>query len=63
MDRTGIAGNFDIELDYASEGAEDSTLPSVFTALQEKFGLKLTPQKVPIETLVIDHAERVPTEN
>jgi uncharacterized protein (TIGR03435 family) len=63
VDQTGIKGNFDIQLDYAPENAPDSTLPSIFTALQEQLGLKLTSQKVPAETLVVDHVERVPTEN
>jgi uncharacterized protein (TIGR03435 family) len=63
INETGIDGKFDISLDYAIEGAADSTLPSIFTALQERLGLKLVPQKVRIETLVIDHAERVPAEN
>jgi uncharacterized protein (TIGR03435 family) len=57
-----IAGNFDIALDYA-EGAAGSSLPSVFTALEEQLGLRLIGQKVPVETLVIGHAERAPTEN
>jgi uncharacterized protein (TIGR03435 family) len=63
VDETGIKGNFDIKLEYAPEGATDSPLPSIFTALQEQLGLKLTPQKVPVEMLVVDHVERVPTEN
>lgn len=63
VDKTGLQGNFDFKLDYAPEGATDSSLPSIFTALQEQLGLKLTPQKVPVETLVIDWVERVPTEN
>lgn len=63
VDKTGIKGNFDIKLDYAPEGDTDSSLPSIFTALQEQLGLKLVPQKVPVESLVIDHVEKVPTEN
>ena len=63
VDKTGIEGNFDVKLDYTPEGAADSSLPSIFTALQEQLGLKLVPQRVLVETLVVDHAEKVPTEN
>jgi uncharacterized protein (TIGR03435 family) len=63
INKTGIQGNYDIKLDYAAEGATDSTLPSIFTALQEQLGLKLESQKVPIQTLVIDHIDKTPTEN
>jgi uncharacterized protein (TIGR03435 family) len=32
--------------------------PSLFTAVQEKLGLKLESRKVPVEVIVIDHANR-----
>jgi len=36
--------------------------PSVFSTLQAQFGLKLTPDKGPVDSLVIDHVEK-PSEN
>ena len=63
IDRTGLKGNFDIQIRYAPNGTTDSSLPSVFRAVEEDLGLKLEAQKVPVEMLVIDHLERVPTEN
>jgi uncharacterized protein (TIGR03435 family) len=62
-DKTEIKGKYDIKLDYAPNNATDSPLPSIYTALQEQLGLKLIRQKVPVEMLVIDHVDRVPTEN
>lgn len=63
IDKTGISGTYNVDLKYAPDSATDSSLPSLFTALQEQLGLKLESQKVPVETLVVDHAEKVPTEN
>lgn len=74
VDKTGLSGAFNGELHWtpddvqpAPAGGGDSAVsdtgPSLFTAIQEQFGLKLIPQKGPVEILVIDHAEKVPTEN
>jgi uncharacterized protein (TIGR03435 family) len=66
VNNTGIAGTYDIKLRYAASGATsttDSNLPSIFTAVEEQLGLKLESRRVPLEMLVIDHCERVPTEN
>jgi uncharacterized protein (TIGR03435 family) len=63
VDATGIKGNFDIRLKFTQEGDVNSPLPSIFTALQEQLGLKLVSRKVPLEMIVIDHVEKVPSEN
>jgi uncharacterized protein (TIGR03435 family) len=63
IDKTGIRGNYDFTLTYARDGDTDSPLPSLFTALQEQFGLRLERSKVPLEILVIDGVEKVPSEN
>lgn len=63
LDKTGITGNFNIKLSYASPNNPNSNLPSVFTAIVEQLGLKLVSQKVPADFLIIDHVDKVPTEN
>ena len=65
VDFTGLAGRFDLTLDWSPiDGpAENTTGPSVFTALEEQLGLRLEPRKLPLEILVVDHANKTPTEN
>ena len=67
VDRTGLAGRFDIQLKWSPDLNDrppetTSDPPSIFTAVQEQLGLKLESAKSPVELIVIDHAER-PGEN
>jgi uncharacterized protein (TIGR03435 family) len=55
LDKTGLEGVFDFTLDWTPQ--------TIFTALEEQLGLKLEPQKAPIEVLIVDHIEKTPTEN
>ena len=64
IDRTGLTGNFDIELQWTPDNlrsvaaAAGGDGPSLFTALQEQLGLKLEAARGPVEYLVIDSAEQ-----
>jgi uncharacterized protein (TIGR03435 family) len=63
VDETGLTGLYGIKLSYAPPNDPNSSLPDIFTAVQEQLGLKLEPAKVPVDYLVIDHVDRVPTQN
>jgi uncharacterized protein (TIGR03435 family) len=79
LDKTGIAGFFDIHLEFNAEGTnltgrgalprdaapDDARAqkPSLFTALNNQAGLRLESEKAPVTILVIDHLERMPSEN
>ena len=63
IDRTGLTGNFDIELSYFDEKLADksaapttasSERPSLFTALREQLGMKLEAARGPVDVVVID---------
>ena len=58
VDHTGIKGVFDITLKGAASAMLQSDGPSLFTLVQEQLGLKLVSTKVPVDVLVIDHAEQ-----
>jgi uncharacterized protein (TIGR03435 family) len=77
IDKTGMKGKYDIALEWtpdeiqvtqmilppdAPKPSVDTASPSIFTAVQEQLGLKLESQKGPVETVVIDRAEK-PSEN
>lgn len=67
VDRTAIQGVYDFELRFTADdlnaNAADAGAPSLFTALQETLGLRLQPEKVPVDIIVVDHVERAPADN
>jgi uncharacterized protein (TIGR03435 family) len=66
VDKTGLEGAFDFTLDWTpdSDAQASETAPlSIFVALQEQLGLKLEAQKGPVEVLIVDHVEKIPSEN
>jgi uncharacterized protein (TIGR03435 family) len=68
LDRTGVAGAFDILLDfdvYTTRGQTappDYDKPPLTTALREQLGLRLDSDKAPFAVLVVKKVER-PGEN
>ena len=65
VDSTGLTGRYDFTLLYApaaDASNDNSTRPTIFTALEEQLGLKLVPTKALVEVLVVDSLQR-PSEN
>jgi len=60
-DQTGLTGRYQIALEW-STGAADDGLPSIQSVLGERLGLTLKREKVQIDVLVVDNAQR-PTAN
>jgi len=66
VDMTGLTGLFDVDLQWTSERIGAPTTdekPSIYTAVQEQLGLKLEPRKGPLDVLVVDFAQKAPTDN
>ena len=67
-DETHLQGSYSFKLQWtpddlkAAASTDQPVLPSLFTVLQEKLGLKLEQKKVPVDIIVVDSAER-PSEN
>jgi uncharacterized protein (TIGR03435 family) len=73
IDKTGLVGAFEFRLEFALPAVHGEPSPGgaaeperdvdVFVAVRQQLGLKLNASQVKTESLVIDHLERVPTEN
>jgi uncharacterized protein (TIGR03435 family) len=65
-DQTNVEGLYTVKLRWLPDGPlpenTDDMSQNVYSALQE-IGLKLQVQKVTVETVVVDHAEREPSGN
>ncbi len=69
IDCTGLKGVYDLKLDWQEEhpahgNAETPpSAPGITEAVEEQLGLRLERRKAPVEILVVDHVEKMPTEN
>jgi uncharacterized protein (TIGR03435 family) len=62
IDKTGLTGTYDIRIEIKLDPGADPFI-TWQRALQDQLGLKLESQKAAVEVLVIDHVEKVPSEN
>ena len=61
VDKTGLSGEFDLDVTYLPDRAAtsaDASGPDFLTAMQEQLGLKLEQQKGPVQVIVVDRAEK-----
>jgi uncharacterized protein (TIGR03435 family) len=57
VDATGLAGLFDLSMDFNVDESMSAEGPTVFEAVQRQLGLKLEGRKGPVEVVVIDRFE------
>lgn len=64
---TGLTGVYEIDLhwltDTMASTPETDSGPGLIEALADQLGLRLESKKGPVNYLVVDHAEKLPTEN
>ena len=75
VDQTGLKGRYDVTLnvakyaaDMAAQGKSIDNGPMdpfalISMILQDEFGLKLEAKKMPLDMVIVDHAEKAPVEN
>jgi len=71
VDQTGLTGRYEFVLDYGAflDPSPDARLQggsinqAWCDAAEARLGLKLVPKKLPLEFIVVDHAEVVPAPN
>lgn len=77
IDRTGLTGRFDLVLEFTPDMSRFPLEPGAGapgdsvtdpgsdapSAVEKQLGLKLTEAKVMLNVIVVDHAEKSPTEN
>jgi uncharacterized protein (TIGR03435 family) len=68
VDATGLTGKYDIKLTWSPQAdnppaGKEAEGQSMLEALESQLGLKIRQGKANLEMLVVDHIEKVPTDN
>jgi uncharacterized protein (TIGR03435 family) len=69
-DRTGLTGKFDFTLEFAPQAlgalpidSPEESAPNLITAVPQQLGLRLEPKKIPTDIVVVERADKIPTQN
>jgi uncharacterized protein (TIGR03435 family) len=70
LDNTGMTGKFDFTLEFAPHPpgamppeASDEAAANLTSAVPRQLGLRLDPKKIPVDIIVVDSADKIPTAN
>lgn len=69
INNTGLSGRYDATINFSKYLPDGSgkegfdPISTILLGLQEELGLKLESKKMPLDLLIVDHAEKVPVEN
>jgi uncharacterized protein (TIGR03435 family) len=70
IDKTVLAGRFDFTLEFAPQApgaltpeTSDDSAANLISAVPQQLGFKLNSRKISVDVLVVDSAQRIPTEN
>ncbi len=70
VDRTGLTGAWDVKVAFGTgarpgASADEATepAPDIFSAFEKQLGLKFQKAKAPLDVIVIDRIDKVPTDN
>ena len=67
VDQTGLKGRYDFKFDaapYLPNPAEGAAEPAaIFRSILPQIGLRLESKRLPLGVLIVDHIEKIPSEN
>jgi uncharacterized protein (TIGR03435 family) len=63
VDKTGLTGLYDVTLYFNPGGSIDDPSGNFKATLERELGLRLEKTRVPVDIVIVDHIEKVPTDN
>jgi len=63
VDRTGLTGRYQIKLEWAPDNDPNRNGRSLAEALEEQLGLRMDRRREPLDVVIVERADRVPTDN